>query len=74
MLFPNHPQPSTRQGFIPCRYCDPDGMGVAELDRAWRRMKSADELSGYRQLIGDEDDAGDASDVRSDDGFGDGDV
>ncbi len=72
-LFPNRPQPSTRPGFIPCRYCDPDGMGVSDLDRAWHRMKAADVLAGYRALLG-ESEVDDAPDIGSDEGFGDGDV
>ena len=84
-LFPNRPQPSTRPGFIPCRYCDPDGMGVSDLDRAWHRMKAADVLAGYRALLGEteteaevevevEVEVGNPVALRTDEGFGDGDV
>jgi ATP-dependent helicase/nuclease subunit B len=74
-LFPNRPAPTTRPGFIPCRYCDPDGMGVADVERAWQRKHGAAELNDYRRLLGEETDSdADSTDVRTDDGFGDGDV
>lgn len=40
-IFPHHPVPTTRQGWVDCPWCDPDGLGVGE---ARRRMehKSAD--------------------------------
>ena len=55
-LFPSRPVSSTRQGFTPCRYCDPDDMGVTELDRQWARKQGAHVLAAYRRLIGSEPD------------------
>jgi ATP-dependent helicase/nuclease subunit B len=70
-LFPSHPVATTRPGFVSCRFCDPDGMGVSELDRGWQRKQTDPLLAGYRRLIGMQDPE---VDVRTDDGFGDGDV
>jgi hypothetical protein len=65
-LFPARPLATTRQGFTPCQYCDPDGMGVVELAREWDRKQTADVLAAYRRLLGAEAGDDDASDGESD--------
>jgi ATP-dependent helicase/nuclease subunit B len=66
-LFPARPQATTRQGFTPCQYCDPDGMGVAELDREWTRKQTAEVLAAYRRLLGVDDGEEDGSEVETND-------
>lgn len=39
-----------RAGFTPCPYCDPDGIGTAEVLRQWKRKRLAPELSGFAHL------------------------
>ncbi len=40
-----------RAGFTPCPYCDPDGIGTAEVLRQWKRKRLAPELSGFAHLV-----------------------
>jgi ATP-dependent helicase/nuclease subunit B len=48
--FPAHPIESFPP-YIPCPYCDPDGMGVAELRRGWQAMRDDPGLSPYADLV-----------------------
>lgn len=65
-LFPHRPLATTRQGFTPCPYCDPDGMGVVELARDWDRKQTADVLTAYRRLLGADEGDDEASDGAAD--------
>ena len=49
-VFPQHPEPTTRLQWIPCEYCDPDGLGVAEAERRFLRMATVPELGPYVEL------------------------
>jgi ATP-dependent helicase/nuclease subunit B len=48
--FPAHPIESFPP-YVPCSYCDPDGMGVAELRRAWQAMRDDPEITRYADLV-----------------------
>jgi ATP-dependent helicase/DNAse subunit B len=60
-MFVARPEPPGPRPFVPCAYCDPDGLGTAQRWREWERKYSAPELAGYRALLDDEG-AGDAED------------
>ena len=47
--FPPHPDDQFRP-WVVCSYCDPDGMGVAELRRAWERKRDDPALAAYAAL------------------------
>lgn len=49
-VFPHHPDPTTRGGWISCHYCDPDGLGVAEARRRFVRMTEDPLLGDYLAL------------------------
>jgi ATP-dependent helicase/nuclease subunit B len=50
-LFPSRPE--TGGGtYIPCRYCDPDGFGTAELHRWWNEKRHDPRLAAYRDMAG----------------------
>jgi hypothetical protein len=48
--FPPHPDDQFRP-FVLCPYCDPDGMGVADLRRAWQAMRDDPEVAPYADLV-----------------------
>ncbi|HET6775497.1 MAG TPA: PD-(D/E)XK nuclease family protein [Acidimicrobiales bacterium] len=48
--FPAHPIESFPP-YIPCPYCDPDGMGVAELRRGWQAMRDDPGVVAYAELV-----------------------
>jgi hypothetical protein len=54
-VFVARPEPPGPRPFVPCHYCDPDGLGTAERWREWERKCAAPELAGYRALLGDDD-------------------
>ncbi|GAA2530936.1 PD-(D/E)XK nuclease family protein [Pilimelia columellifera] len=58
-LYPHRP-PETDGfgGYIPCRYCDPDGLGTADHRQRWRRHRADPRLRRYLDLIGDSTDDG----------------
>lgn len=47
--FPPHPV-ETFGPFVTCRYCDPDGMGVADLRRDWERKRDDPAVAPYAAL------------------------
>jgi ATP-dependent helicase/nuclease subunit B len=47
--FPPHPIESFGP-FVVCPYCDPDGMGVADLRRDWERKRDDPAVAPYAQL------------------------
>jgi RecB family exonuclease len=48
--FPAHPIESWGP-FVPCGYCDPDGLGVAEMLRAWEAMRDDPAVARYADLV-----------------------
>lgn len=49
-LFPQRP-PVAWTPWIACHYCDPDGLGTVDLERAWQRIRIAPELADYVALV-----------------------
>jgi hypothetical protein len=53
-IFPHHPAANSTNPRRECPYCDPDGLGVAELHRAWERKTGHDPtLARYLALTQD---------------------
>ncbi len=51
-LFPAHPQePVSYQHFVPCDFCDPDGLGTKDGYQRWLTIKHTPELTPYLDLI-----------------------
>jgi ATP-dependent helicase/nuclease subunit B len=50
-LFPSRPE-TGGGNYIPCRYCDPDGFGTAELHRWWTEKRHDPRLAAYREMVG----------------------
>jgi ATP-dependent helicase/nuclease subunit B len=66
-LFPARPE--TGGGtYIPCRYCDPDGFGTAELHRWWNDKRHDPRLAAYRDMVGIALDDASSESADSDDG------
>ena len=53
-LFPARPDPTTRGNYVPCAYCEPDGLGVTELHRAWLTKRSDERLAAYCRMLDEE--------------------
>ncbi len=49
-VFPAYPRATSTTPWVVCPYCDPDGLGVADLQRSWRRKADAPALAGFRDL------------------------
>ncbi len=47
--FPAHPDDSGKP-WVVCPYCDPDGLGVADLRREWERKRDDPALAAYTDL------------------------
>lgn len=52
-VFPARPEPGAWGGFVACRFCEPDGLGVREQLRDWQRKRRDPALAGYVALIGE---------------------
>lgn len=51
-LFPHRPAPDDGfGGYIPCRYCDPDGLGAGEHRQRWLRKRGDARLAAYRDVV-----------------------
>lgn len=50
-LFPLHPERPGWRAWIPCRYCEPDGLGTRDVWRDWERKRTHGDLSGYTSLV-----------------------
>jgi hypothetical protein len=48
--FVARPTASSSDPYVRCRYCDPDGLGVTELRRAWERKRHDPALVAYAEL------------------------
>lgn len=49
-VFPARPAAEPAWGWVPCRYCDPDGLGTGDLRRAWERKRVDPTLAAYVAL------------------------
>ncbi len=49
-VFPHHPVETWLRSMA-CAYCDPDGMGVADLQRAWERKRDDPAVALYAELV-----------------------
>jgi ATP-dependent helicase/nuclease subunit B len=49
-VFPHHPDDTYFSLYVSCQYCDPDGLGVADLRREWERKRDDPALAVYAQL------------------------
>ena len=50
-VFVPRPVPPAPNFRIDCRFCDPDGLGTADLYRQWERKMADPALSGYLALV-----------------------
>ena len=48
--FPARPD-ATSAPWVTCRYCDPDGLGVADLRRQWERKRHHPAIATYAALV-----------------------
>ena len=46
-LFPLHPEPPQWRPFVPCRFCDPDGLGTRDRYNDWIRKLTDPDLRPY---------------------------
>ena len=46
-LFPPHPEPPQWRPFVPCRFCDPDGLGTRDRYNDWIRKLTDPDLRPY---------------------------
>ncbi len=46
-LYPLHPEPPNWRPWIPCRFCDPDGLGTRDQWHDWQRKTSDTDLHRY---------------------------
>ena len=49
-VFPHHPTASSTTPWIECPFCDPDGMGVAELRRQFERKQDDPAMATFVKL------------------------
>jgi RecB family exonuclease len=49
-VFPPHPTDSSTSIWVDCPYCDPDALGVIELQRHWDRKRNDPALAPYAEL------------------------
>lgn len=50
-VFPPHPTSSSTALWVECPFCDPDGLGVVDLRRAWDRKREDPGLAGFVSLV-----------------------
>jgi hypothetical protein len=50
-VFPAYPRATSTSPWVVCPYCDPDGLGVADLQRSWNRKSGAPALAAFRDLV-----------------------
>lgn len=46
-LYPPHPEPPQWRPFVPCRFCDPDGLGTRDQWNDWKRKLADPDLRPY---------------------------
>jgi ATP-dependent helicase/nuclease subunit B len=49
-LFPSRPTATASEPFVRCRYCDPDGLGIADRRRQWERKRNDPFVVLYTRL------------------------
>jgi ATP-dependent helicase/nuclease subunit B len=49
-VFPARPTATASDPFVRCPYCDPDGLGVTDLRRAWERKRHDPAVAHYAEL------------------------
>jgi RecB family exonuclease len=67
-LYPPRPEQPKWMPFVPCEYCDPDGLGTAARYREWVRKRNDPRLRSYAVLVGelaDEEGGGDGDELLS---------
>ncbi len=50
-VFTSHPAAPSTSGRVSCAFCDPDGLGTAELRRQWDRKIADEILASYVDLV-----------------------
>ena len=50
-LFPLHPEEPGWRLFVPCYFCEPDGMGTKDQWRDWQRKQQDPALAPYLDLV-----------------------
>ena len=50
-LFPLHPEKPGWRRWVPCWFCEPDGLGTRDVWRDWERKRTRPDLLGYTALI-----------------------
>ena len=50
-LFPLHPEKPGWRRWVPCPFCEPDGLGTRDVWRDWERKRTHPDLLGYTALI-----------------------
>lgn len=46
-LYPSHPEPPQWRPFVPCRFCEPDGLGTRDRHNDWTRKLADPSLRPY---------------------------
>lgn len=46
-LYPPHPEPPQWRPFVPCRFCEPDGLGTRDRHNDWTRKLADPDLRPY---------------------------
>ncbi|HEX6235818.1 MAG TPA: PD-(D/E)XK nuclease family protein [Acidimicrobiales bacterium] len=59
-IFPARPD-DTGGAYVSCEYCDPDGLGVADLRRDWERKRADPAMALYAALAEPVDDCGEVA-------------
>jgi hypothetical protein len=52
-LFPAHPEAPGFRPFVPCWFCEPDGLGTRHQHRDWVRKQADDALAPYLAIAGE---------------------
>jgi ATP-dependent helicase/nuclease subunit B len=50
-VFPPYPTQASTSPFVECPYCDPDALGVSDLQRAWQRKRHDSGLAVFADLV-----------------------
>jgi len=50
-VFPNHPTASSTKPWVECPFCDPDGLGVADLRSQFECKRADPAMSAFVDLV-----------------------
>jgi RecB family exonuclease len=50
-VFPNYPTASSTDLWVKCPYCDPDALGVVDLQRRWERKQGDPALGRFLEML-----------------------